>query len=155
MRSLFVPLLLAASLAGCSVFQQAAAPVNQAGAGPAAPAPAAYHAGLIFNEAHRLADRVARGELTRLQAADALNQYRLRLVGANRVDDSTFAAYRHLVQQRDQGLLSAEDSQARMAARLQFWQRRWPRLPRRPADPAFTNFLMQLYGLPYLTAVSQ
>lgn len=153
MRPLFVPLLLAMLLAGCSVFHQAAAPVGRGGAATA-PTPAAYHAGLIFNEAHRLAGRVEQGELTRLQAADALNQYRLRLVGANRVDDSTFATYRHLAQKRDQGLMSAEESHARMEARLRDWQRRWPRLPRRPADPAFTNFLMQLYDLPYLTAVA-
>ena len=105
---------------------------------------------MIFREANRLAVLVEKGELTRVEAADELNGYRLRIVGSNRVDDSTFATYRYLATMRDGGKMSAEDTHARMERKLLEWQRRWPKLSSRPADPAFTNFLMQLYDLPQL-----
>jgi len=105
---------------------------------------------MIFHEANRLAVLVEKGELTRVEAADELNGYRLRIVGSNRVDDATFATYRYLATMRDDGKMTAEESHARMERKLLEWQRRWPKLSSRPVDPAFTNFLMQLYDLPLL-----
>jgi hypothetical protein len=81
---------------------------------------------------------------------DQLNVYRLRLVGANQVDDNCFAMYRYLAVQRDAGQLSQKESQSRMEMRLREWLRRWPKMQPKPPQPVFTNFLLKLYGLPAL-----
>lgn len=150
MRPLILLFLCMLTLSACGSFRQASAPV-QSGRGATASAPS--RAGLVFREANRLAGQVEQGELTRLQAADQLNAYRLRVVGSNRVDDSTFATYRYLAGMRDSGQMTSEETHSRMELKLRDWQRRWPRLASRPADPAFTNFLMQLYGMPLLQGV--
>ncbi|WP_036666534.1 hypothetical protein [Paludibacterium yongneupense] len=104
----------------------------------------------LLKEANRLADQVKEGRLNRLEAADELNIFRLRLVGANAVDDASFATYRALAIARDAGSMTSEAAQARMQARLRDLQRRWPAMSRKPADPAFTNFLLNVYGMPVL-----
>lgn len=151
MKSKTIVLILAISvmLGGCGTLKQLAAPV-QNGRGSSASAVGVSKSNQILKEANRLALRVKTGELTRLEAADQLNVTRLRLVGANRVDDSTFATYRYLVMRRGEGTITQEESQSRMEMKLREWQRRWPLLSKRPADPAFTNFLMQLYDMPPL-----
>lgn len=148
MRTLILLCLCVSTLSACGALRQGAAPVQSGRAAATAPS----RAGLVFGEANRLAGLVEQGQLTRVQAADALNDYRLRVVGGNRVDDSTFATYRYLAGMRDSGRMSAEETHSRMELKLREWQRRWPRLANRPADPAFTNFLMQLYGMPLLGA---
>jgi len=139
-------MLALGGLGGCAGLQSALFPASERTAVSAKQ----DRASQILIEANRLADRVKNGELTRLQAADQLNLVRLRLVGANQVDDSTFASYRYLAKQRDLGLLTQEQSHAKLETRLRDWQQRWPRMSKRPADPAFTNFLLRLYDLPPL-----
>ncbi|TDR82233.1 hypothetical protein [Paludibacterium purpuratum] len=151
MKSPTILLLFSLSLAACGSFKQPPSPVQSGrGAAARAAAPQPARAGMIFREANRLADEVGQGRLTRVEAADQLNIYRLRVVGANRVDDSTFATYRYLAVQRDNNGMSAEESHSRMEMKLRDWQRKWPTLRNRPTDPAFTNFLMQLFDLPPL-----
>jgi hypothetical protein len=82
----------------------------------------------LLAEANLLADKVKHGEITRLAAADQLNRVRLRLVGANRVDDAVFASYRSLVRRRDEGAITQPVFQEKMKQTLQMWQRRWPTL---------------------------
>ncbi|WP_242673557.1 hypothetical protein [Aquitalea sp. USM4] len=145
--------VLSLSLSACSLLQQPAAPQN-GGIHPARPpvttSPADSKVDLLLKEANRLADKVKNGGMTRVAAADQLNAYRLRLVGANQVDDNCFAMYRYLAVQRDAGQLSQEESQSRMEMRLREWLRRWPKMQPKPPQPVFTNFLLKLYGLPAL-----
>lgn len=143
---------LSLMLSACSLLQQPAAP--QTGGRPVHP-PVAQpvpdsKVDLLFKEANRLASKVKSGELNRVAAADQLNVYRLRLIGANLVDDNSFAMYRYLAVERDAGRLTQEESQARMEMRLREWMRRWPKLQPKPPVPVFTNFLLKLYGLPAL-----
>lgn len=151
MKSKTIVLMMAvlAMLPGCGALKQAAAPVQSSHA-TAPPRPMVAKSTLLLKEANRLAEKVRNGEMTRLEAADQLNLVRLRLVGANRIDDSTFSTYRFLVLHREDGSMTQEESHSRMEMKLREWQQRWPQLARRPADPAFTNFLMQLYGMPPL-----
>lgn len=140
-------------LSACSLLQQPAAPqLPHAPAihpSPAQP-PVDSKVELLLKEANHLAARVKNGELNRTAAADQLNSYRLHLIGANLVDDNSFAMYRYLAVERDAGRLSQEESQARMEMRLREWLRRWPKMQPKPATPVFTNFLLKLYGLPSL-----
>ncbi len=143
---------LSLMLSACSLLQQPAAP--QTTVRPARPVQAQplpdSKADSLFKEANRLAGKVKSGELNRVAAADQLNVYRLRLIGANLVDDNSFAMYRYLAVERDAGRLTQEESQARMEMRLREWLRRWPKLQPKPPAPVFTNFLLKLYGLPAL-----
>jgi hypothetical protein len=145
MRLLSLCLLLA--LCACAGNRPAQPAADTAAHGAVRPLPKSVQ---LLKEADRLADQVKAGHLTRVEAADELNIYRLRLVGANGVDDATFATYRTLAVARDAGSITSEAAQARMLARLRDVQRRWPGMAHRPADPAFTNFLLKVYDLPAL-----
>lgn len=139
--------LVAATLSACTV-------VQLPGLGqPSAPASSPQaDADAILNEANRLALKVRDGELDKVEAADALNAFRLKRVGRNPVDDDTFATYRAVTVARESGRLSAQAAQARMRAKLAEWQRGWQSMPNRPRNPAFTNYLMRVFGLPPLGA---
>ncbi len=103
-----------------------------------------------MREAQQLAPRVGKGELTRVQVADKLDALRQQQVGRNAVDDDVFRTYRRIAQQRDAGQIDSARAQKQMEDRLEMWQRRWPTLPDKPANPAFTQFLLKLYSLPPL-----
>jgi outer membrane PBP1 activator LpoA protein len=149
---LIIALVLAAGiLSGCSTSSPWPAPL-----GSVQHATTVRHdkARQLFDQARQLGERVKEGELTRVQVADQLNLLRLRLVGHNPVDDATFNTYRYLAGQRDNGAIDSASAQSRMEMTLRDWQQRWPLLARHPADPAFTNFLLQLYDLPPMIAMS-
>jgi hypothetical protein len=157
MKHLLFVVLATLLLSGCGAMKQPAAqvvpgPRNAPTAmRPPANAPARVDkVNLLLIEANRLAGKVQADELTRTQAADQLNVFRLRLVGDNRVDDSTFSTYRYLAVQRDAGAMTQEEALSRMEMKLRDWRRIWPQLTKRPVDPAFTNFLMRLYDMPPL-----
>ncbi|MDN0082634.1 hypothetical protein QU487_07710 [Crenobacter sp. SG2305] len=142
-----IPLVVVLALAGCANFKM---PSYHP---PTRPAPVEHppsSSDLMLHEANRIAERVKAGELNRVQAADQLNAYRLRTVGHNAVDDDVFATYRQIAVQRDANQISQEEAQARMDAKLRETLRRWPKLKPKPANPAFTNFLLKVYGLPPL-----
>jgi hypothetical protein len=145
-------IVLPVMLSACSLLQQAPAPQGSTRPArqPATPAAPETKVDQLLKEANRLAGKVKAGELGRVAAADQLNAYRLRLIGANQVDDNNFAMYRYLAVERDAGRLSQEESQARMEMRLREWLRRWPKMQPKPPQPVFTNFLLKLYGLPAL-----
>ncbi|OHX14915.1 hypothetical protein [Chromobacterium sphagni] len=147
-RLLMISLL--AGLAGCSSLQQLGAPVHSASQTSQPPAHAAGKVDLLLAEANRLADQVKSGALTRTAAADQLNAARLRIVGSNAVDNDNFAVYRQLTVERDAGRLDSDAFRSRLELHLREWMRRWPKYAPKPADPAFSNFLLKLYGLPPL-----
>ncbi|UTH72545.1 hypothetical protein [Chromobacterium sp. IIBBL 290-4] len=145
---------LLGSLTACSALQQLGAPVH-AGSEAARPAPAApvkakSKVDLLLAEANSLADKVKSGELTRTAAADQLGAARLRIAGGNPVDNDNFAVYRQLTVDREAGRIDSDAFRAKLEAHLREWMRRWPKYAPKPADPAFTNFLLKLYGLPPL-----
>jgi hypothetical protein len=119
-----------------------------------APRPAApvhhYGSADILREANQLASQVKDGDLTRTQAADRLNRYRLSHIGHNSIDDTNFAWYRALAVERDRNQISQEESMTRICTRQMQWHRRWPQMENHPANPAFTNFLMEVCDLPPL-----
>ncbi|XLM20126.1 hypothetical protein MKD33_17045, partial [Chromobacterium piscinae] len=93
---------------------------------------------------------VKSGELTRTAAADQLGAARLRIAGSNAVDNDNFAVYRQLTVEREAGRIDSDAFRAKLEAHLREWMRRWPKYTPKPADPAFSNFLLKLYGLPPL-----
>lgn len=105
----------------------------------------------LMREAQQLAPRVSKGELSRVQVADRLDTLRQQQVGRNAVDDDVFRTYRRIAQQRDSGQIDSARAQKLMEDRLELWQRRWPALQDKPANPAFTQFLLKLYRLPPLS----
>lgn len=100
----------------------------------------------LLAAADQIADRLREGELTRLQAADALNRQRLKIVGANPIDDEVFARYRELIAKVQAGRLSQTDLRQRLKQKLdslnaQPWQ------TRQSTPPLFTHFLLKtIYG---------
>jgi len=100
----------------------------------------------LLAAADQIADRLREGELTRLQAAEALNQQRLKIVGANPIDDEVFARYRELIAKVQAGRLSQTDLRQRLKQKLdsvnaQPWQ------TRQSTPPLFTHFLLKtIYG---------
>ncbi|MEO9386455.1 hypothetical protein [Chromobacterium phragmitis] len=153
-RQLFAFSLLG-SLTACSALQQLGAPIHSGAGGASRPAQSAPpratgKVDLLLAEANRLADKVKSGELTRTAAADQLAAARLRIAGANAVDNDNFAVYRQLTADRDNGRIDSDAFRAKLEAHLREWMRRWPKYSPKPADPAFTNFLLKLYGLPPL-----
>lgn len=104
----------------------------------------------ILNEANRLATLVNSEQLTRVQAARSLDNYRVKLVGHNIVDDAIFKVYLDTTIDRQNNKISGEASQQKILVELSNWQRRWPKLTNKPKNPAFANFLMKVFDLPPL-----
>ncbi|POA98708.1 hypothetical protein C2134_10765 [Chromobacterium sinusclupearum] len=152
MKRLIIGLTVLGGLTACGSLQQIAAPVHPGGGAASTPTvrPASSKVDQLLDEANRLADRVKSGELTRTAAADQLGAARLRIAGANAVDNDNFAIYRQLTVEREAGRIDSDAFRARLEAHLREWMRRWPKYTPKPADPAFSNFLLKLYGLPPL-----
>ena len=70
-----------------------------------------------------------------------------RLGGRNSVDDSMYEVYLRSAVQSQQGRITAEQSKIFIRNALQGWQQRWPNMQNRPANPAFTNFLMEVMNM--------
>ena len=101
----------------------------------------------IRNRANELSMRVGRGELTKVQAAQLLNDYRIKLVGHNSVDDSVYAVYLRAATQSQSGHISTEQSKRLIQNSLSGWSQRWPNMRSKPTNPAFTNFLNEVMGV--------
>lgn len=98
----------------------------------------------------RISQRVAAGELNRLEAVDELNLARLDLVGENNLDNEVFRFYRDLTAQVQQGTLSAASLRSQMQMKLQ-QIRESRRVHYQNQPPVFTNFLLQtIYQQPPL-----
>ena len=155
MKRQLIAFSLLGSLTACSALQQLGAPVHSGTAASSRPAQqaaprAADKVDQLLAEANRLADQVKSGALTRTAAADQMGAARLRIAGANPVDNDNFAVYRQLTVEREAGRIDSDAFRSRLELHLREWMRRWPKYSPKPADPAFTNFLLKLYGLPPL-----
>ena len=101
----------------------------------------------IRNRANELSMRVGKGELTKVQAAQLLNDYRIKLVGHNSVDDSVYAVYLRAATQSQSGQINTEQSKRLIQNSLSGWNQRWPNMRNKPTNPAFTNFLNEVMGV--------
>ncbi|MBH5328767.1 prokaryotic membrane lipolipid attachment site family protein [Eikenella sp. S3360] len=143
-------LLLAGLLGGCNLLSSPSSATPRRTAGAQQYTLAASHWGdvaKIRNEATRLGYEVNRGRMTKTQAAQQLNRFRLNLVGRNSVDDSMYEIYLRSAVQSQQGRITPDQSKVFVRNALQGWQQRWPNMQNRPANPAFTNFLMEVMNM--------
>ncbi|WP_162291254.1 hypothetical protein [Vogesella sp. LIG4] len=144
MNKLFMTVFLLGALSGCAEMPQWFP--NSHNQQPRS----SNAADTLLAEADRLADRVGKGELTRVQAAEKLGETRIRLVGRNFMDDDVYRLYYQIAQLRDAGKIDGDAARKQMEDRLRYWQRRWPGLQNKPANPAFTQFMFKVYNLPPL-----
>lgn len=104
----------------------------------------------IRNRANELSIRVGQGEITKVQAAQLLNDYRIKLVGHNSVDDNVYAVYLRAATQSQSGQITTDQSKRLIQNTLSGWSQRWPNMNNKPSNPAFTNFLNEVMGIPPL-----
>ncbi len=142
-------LLLAGLLGGCNLLSSPSAPRRTSTASQQYTLAASHWSDVakIRNEATRLGYEVNRGRLTKTQAAQQLNRFRLNLVGRNSVDDSMYEIYLRSAVQSQQGRITPDQSKIFVRNALQGWQQRWPNMQNKPANPAFTNFLMEVMNM--------
>ncbi|WP_274584644.1 prokaryotic membrane lipolipid attachment site family protein [Neisseria leonii] len=98
-------------------------------------------------EMQRLAVQVGKDELTRVQAAQHLNRFRLNLVGRNAVDDDVYNVYLRAAVDSQRGAISSEESKLLVERAVRGWQQRWPNMTSKPSNPAFTNAMIEILGL--------
>lgn len=101
----------------------------------------------IRNEFSRLSDLVRAGKLTKVQAAQYINRYRLKEVGSNEVDDSIYEIYLRSAVDSQRGQISSDQAKVYLQQALAGWQQRWPSMHNKPANPAFTNALLEMLGM--------
>ena len=105
----------------------------------------------LRQEAEYLSGLVKTNKITKVQAADRLNIRRIELVGQNPCDDEVFAYYHHLAEVRDHNRINSSESQSLMRKKLAEVRARYRQGMGKPGKtPVFTNFMMELYGLPPL-----
>ncbi|GAO36989.1 hypothetical protein SCT_2404 [Sulfuricella sp. T08] len=105
----------------------------------------------LRQEAGYLAGLVKKNKITKVQAADRLDIKRIGLVGQNPYDDEVFAYYRHLAGERDHNRIVPSEAQSLMRKKLAEVRTRYRQDPGKPGKtPVFTNFMMEMYGLPPL-----
>lgn len=150
-KTLLSALVLPALLTACqtpTATQQVH--THPAAANPASGTLAASHWGDVAKiraEATRLGYEVAARRLTKAQAAQALNRFRIGLVGHNLIDDDVYAVYLRSAVHSQQGRINAEQSRTHIQTALRGWQQRWPHMQNRPNNPALTNFLMEVMNM--------
>ncbi len=101
----------------------------------------------IREEARRLNQQVGSNKITKVQAAQYLNRFRLNLVGSNSVDDPVYEMYLRSVVDSQRGVIDSTQSKANVESALKGWQQRWKHMDSRPTNPAFTNFLLELMNM--------
>ena len=85
--------------------------------------------------------------MTKVQAAQYLNKFRIQLVGRNVVDDSVYEVYLRSAVDSQRGEINTEQSKLYIQNALRGWQQRWKNMDTKPSNPAFTNFLMEVMGM--------
>lgn len=146
MKKLGWALVLSAGLSACITVQNPTAPATSGSGVRAAYTLSPNHyadVAKIRAEAQRLGTQVSSGRLTKVQAAQHLNQFRIRTVGRNSVDDSMYEVYQRAAVDSQRGAITAEQSKAYVENALRGWQQRWPTMRNKPNNPAFTNFLLE------------
>lgn len=101
----------------------------------------------IRDEATRLSYQVSQGKMTKVQAAQYLNRYRIQLVGRNSVDDSMYEVYLRSAVDSQRGEITTQQSKLYIQNALRGWQQRWKSMNNKPSNPAFTNFLMEVMNM--------
>lgn len=101
----------------------------------------------IRDEATRLSYQVSQGKMTKVQAAQYLNRFRIQLVGRNAVDDSVYEVYIRSAIDSQRGEITTEQSKLYIQNALRGWQQRWKNMNSKPSNPAFTNFLMEVMNM--------
>ncbi|MBY6283791.1 prokaryotic membrane lipolipid attachment site family protein [Neisseria sicca] len=101
----------------------------------------------IRDEATRLSYQVSQGKMTKVQAAQYLNKFRIQLVGRNVVDDSVYEVYLRSAVDSQRGEINTEQSKLYIQNALRGWQQRWKNMGNKPSNPAFTNFLMEVMNM--------
>lgn len=101
----------------------------------------------IRDEATRLSYQVSQGQITKVQAAQYLNRFRIQQVGRNSVDDSMYEVYLRSAVDSQRGAISSQQSKLYVQNALRGWQQRWPNMSSKPSNPAFTNFLMEVMDM--------
>lgn len=163
MKHILSLIVLAAALGGCSsVYVPKVVKVPVDGGTPVLPVPggsattastyrlADSHwsdVAKIRDEATRLSYQVSQGGITKVQAAQYLDKFRTQLVGRNMVDDDMYTIYLRSAVDSQRGAINTEQSKYFIQNALRGWQQRWPNMRNKPANPAFTNFLMEVMGM--------
>ena len=101
----------------------------------------------IRAEARRIGAKVRDGQMTKVQAAQHLNRFRLRTSGSNIVDDSVYEVYLRSAVDNQRGNITAQQQRAYVENALKGWQQRWSSMHEKPNNPAFTNFLLEFMGM--------
>ncbi|MCV2503926.1 MAG: prokaryotic membrane lipolipid attachment site family protein, partial [Neisseriaceae bacterium] len=106
----------------------------------------------IKSEAERLALQIGSGSITKVEAARQLGTYRVQVAGSNVVDDDVYRTYLNAAVDSSSGKISNAQSKSLVKSSLTGWQKRWENMSdsQKPRNPAFTNFLNETMGLPYL-----
>lgn len=155
MKKYLIPLSIAAVLSGCqSVYVPTLTeiPVNPVNTVKTEAPAKGFHlapshwtdVAKISDEATRLSYQVSIGKMTKVQAAQYLNNFRKRLVGRNAVDDSMYEIYLRSAVDSQRGEINTEQSKLYIQNALRGWQQRWKNMDAKPNNPAFTNFLMEV-----------
>ena len=155
MKKYLIPLSIAAVLSGCqSVYVPTLTeiPVNPVNTVKTEAPAKGFHlapshwtdVAKISDEATRLSYQVSIGQMTKVQAAQYLNNFRKRLVGRNAVDDSMYEIYLRSAVDSQRGEINTEQSKLYIQNALRGWQQRWKNMDAKPNNPAFTNFLLEV-----------
>ena len=155
MKKYLIPLSIAAVLSGCqSVYVPTLTeiPVNPVNTVKTEAPAKGFHlapshwtdVAKISDEATRLSYQVSIGKMTKVQAAQYLNNFRKRLVGRNAVDDSMYEIYLRSAVDSQRGEINTEQSKLYIQNALRGWQQRWKNMDAKPNNPAFTNFLLEV-----------
>lgn len=153
MKKIFAFLMLFALLSGCSSVFPVVPGKNKSTAAPVENgSKTGFHlanshwtdVAKIRDEATRLSYQVANNSLTKVQAAQLLDKFRLAQVGHNPVDDEMYTIYLRSAVESQQGNIDTAQSKRYIQDALSGWQQRWPNMANKPANPAFTNFLMEV-----------
>ncbi len=145
----------AALLSGCvvSVPPQPGTPKTHAGALPPFQMAPSHENDVqaIATQAKILGQQILNQQITKVQAAQYLNKFRIATVGNNPIDDVAYAAYLENTVKSQQGRITSEKSKSSIMATLSKLTDQWNASPIKPTDnPAFTNFLLQTMGMPLL-----
>ena len=156
MKTQISVLVLVAALSGCSsvyvpkIVEVPIKPTTSVQTPPASYRLAASHwseVSKIRDEATRLSYQVSQGQITKAQAAQYLDRFRINLVGRNAVDDDMYQIYLRSAVDSQRGAINTEQSKLFIQNALRGWQQRWPNMQSKPANPAFTNFLMEVMDM--------
>ena len=90
---------------------------------------------------------MSQGSLTKVQAAQYLNRFRIQQVGRNSVDDSMYEVYLRSAVDSQRGEITTEQSKQYIQGAFAWLAATLENMDTKPSNPAFTNFLMEVMGM--------